>query len=108
MRGRPSAKDQTPSSVHAAVPPVLYSVVAPAMKPSCNLSPTLSHLANQALYEKPFFRTDGFVVEGRLEILVVSFAALFGRARADELCDSDPVEGPLGVDELDKISVLSL
>jgi len=63
-------------SVHAAVPPILHSVVTAAMKASCNLCPTLAHLTDHALDHQPLFGGDWLKVESWLEILVVSLATL--------------------------------
>jgi len=62
--------------VHAAVPPVLHSVVTAAMKASCNLCPTLAHLTNHALDHQSLFGGDWLKVESWLEILVVSLTTL--------------------------------
>jgi len=56
-------KDQSLSSIHTAIPPVLHGVVAPPMKPPRNLCPTFSHLADETLDLKSFFQGDGLMVE---------------------------------------------
>lgn len=44
--GGSSAQNLSSASIHAAVPPVLDSVVAASMETTSYLSPSLSHLAN--------------------------------------------------------------
>jgi hypothetical protein len=54
--------NEAPSSVHAPIPPILYSIIAPAIESSCDLSPPFSHLGNQTLNQQPFFRADWFMI----------------------------------------------
>lgn len=76
MRLRSLTDTQPSSSIHATVPPVLNCIVTPAMEPSGNLGPSLAHVSDETLDELTFFRRDGLVVEGWLEVLVVPFSAL--------------------------------
>lgn len=48
------------------------------------------------------------MIQSRLQILMVSLATLFGRARDDETRDANPVMGTLRMYELNEISVLGL
>lgn len=50
-------------AVHAAVPPVLHSVVAAVPKSPRNLRPALAHLANHAFNHQALFRGDGLAVQ---------------------------------------------
>lgn len=63
MIGSATTKDETTSSVHTAVPPVLHGVIASSMESSGNLCPTLPHLANQTFNLESFFGADRLMVE---------------------------------------------
>ena len=93
-----AAEDETTTAVHAAIPPVFNGIIAAPMQSTGNLGPTLAHFGDHAFYLEALFGADGFVVEGRLEVLVISFATLLGGAGANELSNADPVQGALGVD----------
>lgn len=95
-----TAQDEATTAIHAAIPPVFDGIVATAMQTARNLGPTLAHLGDHAFDLEAFFGTDGLVVEGWLEVLVITFATLLGRAGADELGNTNPIESALSVDEL--------
>ncbi len=102
------AADLALPSVHATIPPVLDCIVAASRKPSRNLGPPLSHLADQPLNLTAFLHRDGIVDERRLEVLVESLPALLGRSGSDEVGDADPVVGPALAHQLDEVVVLGL
>lgn len=64
-------------SVLTAVPPILDCVVAAAFESSGDFGPPLAHLLHQLLDQLAFLWCDGFMVQGGLEVLVKSLAALF-------------------------------
>jgi hypothetical protein len=51
------------ASILAAVPPVLDSVVATAMKAACNLGPAFSNILYKLLDQKALLRCNWLVVE---------------------------------------------
>lgn len=104
----PSSNHQAPPSVHAAIPPVLDGVVTAAVESSRDLSPPLPNLGDQTFDEEAFLGTNRFVIQRRLQILMISLSTLLRRSRANELCDAYPVERALSVNELGKIGVLAL
>lgn len=71
------------ATVHSTVPPVLDGVVTAATQTTCDLSPTLAHLSDHLLDENALLRSDGVMVEVRLEVLVETLTALLGRASAN-------------------------
>jgi len=68
------------ASVLAAIPPVLHCVVTSTLESSCDLGPPLAHLCNHLLNKVSFFRGDRVMIQRRLEVLMVAFATLLGRA----------------------------
>lgn len=73
------------AAVLIAVPPVLDGIVTPAVEMAGNLGPPLTMSGNQLLNFCAFQRCDGIVVKTGLEVLVIAFAALLGRTRAERL-----------------------
>lgn len=78
VRLGPLTDAQPSSSIHAAVPPVLDCIVAPAMESSGNLGPSFAHVSNETFDEFTFFRCDGLVIKCWFEVLVIPFTALLG------------------------------
>lgn len=70
------------ATVHAAIPPVLDSVVAAAAQAASDLSPALAHLSDHLLNQLTLLGSDGVMVEVGLQVLVISLTALLGRASA--------------------------
>lgn len=98
----------TPSPVLPTVPPVLDGVVASSLEPASNLGPALAHLRDHLLDLLAFLGRDGVVIQRRLEVLVVTLPALFGRACSDGMRDPDPVGSPVLLNQSNKIHVLGL
>lgn len=94
------------SAVLAPVPPVLYSVVAAAVETSGNVGPPLANLLDHGLNDDAFLGRDGVVVESRLQVLVISFAALLWCSGAEGIGDAYPVQGALVLDQRHEVGVL--
>lgn len=93
------------SAVCSSVPPVLDGVIRTAVEMAGNLGPLFAVLCHQLLNVDALLLGNGAVVERGLEVLVVSFSALFGRARAENLRDAHPVGGAMVVYEREKTEV---
>jgi uncharacterized membrane protein len=63
LRGRPSSEDETSTTVHAAVPPILDGIVASTMESTSNLSPSLPHFSYHALNLQTLVGTDRLVIQ---------------------------------------------
>ena len=99
---------ETLATIHTAVPPVLDRIVAAAVESAGNLGPSLAHLSHHSLNHDTFFGRDRVEVQRRLQVLVVTLAALLGRARLNELRDAHPVVGALTVDKIKEALVFGL
>lgn len=93
------------SSVGAAVPPVFDGVIGPSVEMAGDFGPFFAVLRHQLLNVDALLLGDGRVVERRLEVLVVAFAALLGGAGAENLRDAHPVGGAVVVDEREKTEI---
>jgi hypothetical protein len=96
------------AAVHATIPPVLDSVVAATTQTTSDLGPALAHLSNHLLNQLTLLGSDGVMVEVGLQVLVVSLAALLGRASAHHARDADPVVSALRVDKAHEDVILLL
>ena len=94
--------------VHASVVPILDCVVTASWKTSCDVGPFLSQSVNQVFDVSSFLGSYWLVHQGWFKVLMVSLAALFGRARADDLGDCYPVEWAILSNELHEMGVLGL
>lgn len=99
---------QPSPSVHASVVPVLDCVVAASWKTSGDVGPFLSQSLNQVFNVSSFLGSYWLVHQGWFKVLMVSLAALFWRARADDLGDCYPVERAILSNELHEMRVLAL
>jgi hypothetical protein len=106
--GRRPSSDESSSPVHTAIPPVLHCIVASTRELSSDLCPSFSHLANEGFNLESFFGADRLMIEGRFQVLMVSLSTLLWRARADELSNSHPIQGSLGMNKLNEVSVFPL
>lgn len=97
---RPSRVVAAPSSIHPTVPPVLHGIVTTTTQASRDLRPTLAHFADHLLDEQTLLWRDWVMVEVRLQVLVVTLAALFGRSSLDSGRDADPVVSSMEVDQV--------
>jgi len=64
------------SAIHASVPPVFDSVVAPVSQPPSDLSPPLPHLLHHLLYQLALLGRYRLMIQGWLKILVIALPAL--------------------------------
>ncbi|KAI9048927.1 hypothetical protein LZ554_006778 [Drepanopeziza brunnea f. sp. 'monogermtubi'] len=92
----------------AATSLLLHGIVTAPVQSSRDLGPALPHPLDHLLNLQPFLRTDGRMIQRRLQVLVVPFPALLGRAGADELGNAHPVQGPLRLDELAQVRIFLL
>lgn len=97
---------RTPASVGAAVPPILDGIVQAATQMAGNFGPFFAVLGHKLLNQKPFLEGDGVAVEQRLQILVVTLAALLGRPAAQQTRDADPVCWAVHGNDFDQAPVL--
>lgn len=93
-------------AVHAAVPPVLDSVVAAIAQSSGNFGPALAHFVDHPLNHHALFGCDGRMIQRWLEILVESLSALLGGPELHMLRDANPVVGSLLAHQLQQELVL--
>lgn len=75
------------------------------MKTTSNLCPSLPNLVDHAFNLDTFLCGDGVVIECWLEVLVVSLTALFWCSRVESLCNSNPVEGTVSLNELHEVGI---
>jgi len=66
---------------------------------SRDLSPSLAHVLHHPVNEDAFFWCDRVMVEGGLQVLMISFSALLGGTTVHMLRDADPVVWALAADE---------
>jgi hypothetical protein len=95
-------------SVLSAVPPILHGIVGATFEPPCDLSPPLAHLGDQLLDQLALFRSNGLVVQRRLEVLVKAFPTLLWGSRSNFLGNPNPVVGSIAIDQLDQPPVFVL
>ena len=93
-------------AVHAAIPPVLDSVVTAVTQSASNLSPALAHVVHHTLDHQALISRNGLAVQRWLEVLVKSLPALLGRPVVHVLRDAHPVVGSLFAHQLNKKLVL--
>lgn len=86
--------------VHATIPPVFDSIVAPVAQSSSDFSPPLAHFMHEALDNQPLLDGNGLPVERRLEVLMETLTALLGRPIVHVLRNADPVIRALLANEL--------
>lgn len=98
----------TLAAVLAAVPPVFDGIVAPAVESTGDLSPTLAEQLHETLDLEALGRSDGLMVESRLEVLVEALATLLGSAGGEALSDANPVESADCGDEVHQAGVLGI
>lgn len=66
--------------VHAAIPPVLDSVVTSVTEPSRDLSPSFPHFLYKLFDHFAFLSGDRLMVQAWLEVLMISLTTLLRRA----------------------------
>ena len=103
----PSNHDAT-ATIHAAVPPILYGIVASAWKSSCDFGPSLSHLCDQLLNKLAFLRCDRLMAQSWLQVLMIPLPALFRGSRYKELRNLDPIMSTVHIDKAQQRGILEL
>ncbi len=100
--------DDSTSTIHAAVPPILHSVIAASSKSTGDFGPALAHLAYQSFDKLAFIWRDRLMVQCGFEILVKAFSTLLRRSGSNHIGDPNPVVGALARDQCQKIIILLL
>lgn len=100
--------DESASTVHPAVPPILDGVVAASGQPSCNLGPALPHVEDIPFDLLAFLGSDWIMAQRRLQVLMISFATLLRSPGDDLVGDLHPVVGALVGNECEQAEVFVL
>lgn len=105
-RGGSAGRETSSLAVHAAIPPVLDSIITAVAQSACNLCPTLAHLIHHVFNHQTLVSRNGLAVQRGFEVLVESLPTLLGRAVVHVLGDTHPVVGALIAHQLDEQLVL--
>ena len=98
----------TSATIDPAVPPILHGVIATTGHPSSDLGPASTHIVHILLDPCTLFGRDGFMVEGRLQVLMIALSTLLRRTRADGPSDAHPIMRATGIDQVEQALILFL
>ena len=98
----------TSATIDPAIPPVLHGVIATSRHPSSDLGPASTHIVHVLLNPCALFGRDRFMVERRLQVLMIALSTLFRRTRANGPSDSYPIMRATGIHQVEQAFVFFL